>query len=202
MERADLRQILSEYGLGAVVFLDEERSRPNAFVVQSTDSGWRVWRTDKQGETVPDSEVSFALEADALAHVVAVLREEAAGRRRKVEAAAEQRSRRRLPPARPALRKLRATLSEIQQFMMANGMRSEVGRLASLVALVEDDDQDPVETMLAAASLHRGMVRVPREGWRDLYVPTRSGVVDRKATARLEQLKQQLARQLEPWAAP
>ncbi|HSX67489.1 hypothetical protein [Nocardioides sp.] len=199
MERADLKQILKEYDLGTVVFLDEEPSRPRAFVVQPAEDRWLVFRTGRQGETLPGTEASFEAEPEALAHVVAVLREEAAERRRSAEAAAQQRSRRRLPPAKPALKKLRATLAEIRHFLQANGLGSELGRIGSLAALAAREDESATDVMLAAARLHTGMRRVPRDGWRDLYVPTASGAVDRKATARLEQLKQQLARQLDPW---
>lgn len=202
MERADLKQILREYDLGTVVFLDEEAIRPRAFVVQSTDAGWLVSRTGKQGETVAGSEATFASEPEALAHVVTVLRDEAAARRRKVEAVAEQRSRRRLPPAKPALKKLRATLAEIRQFLVAHHVRPDAGNLGALVDLAANEDEDAAEVMLAAARLHRGMLAVPRDGWRDVYVATRSGALDQKATAKLGQLKQRLARQLEPWLLP
>lgn len=201
MERADLKQILREYDLGTVVFLDEEATRPRACVVQPTEAGWLVSRTGKQGETLPGSEATFASEADALAHVVTVLRDEAAARRQKVEAAAEQRSRGRLPPAKPALKKLRATLAEIRQFLVTHHVRPDAGNLGALVDLVASDE-DAAEVMLAAARLHRGMLAVPRGGWRDVYVATRSGALDQKATARLDQLKRRLARQLEPWLLP
>lgn len=200
MERADLNQILREYDLGPVVFVDEEPIRPRAVLVQPADGRWLVSRTDKAGEILGSSEHAFASESEALSYVVELLRDEAAARRRAAEVAAEQRRLRRLPPGKPALKKLRATLAEIRQFLVTHHVRPDAGNLGALIELAANDDQDAVEVMLAAARLHRGMLAVPRDGWRDVYIPTRSGALDQKATARLDQLKKRLARQLEPFS--
>jgi hypothetical protein len=195
MEREDLRQIVERYGWGNVVFLDEEPVRENAWVVEPVPSGVRVYLTTERAGALPETVEEFGSEPEALTHVVERLRHRAETRRQ-LDAV---RRRRHLPPAKPALKKLRATIAELRQFLLAHDLRSGVASLGALSDLAEIQDEDPVDVMLAAHRLHRSMLAVPRDGWRDVYVGAASGAADRKASAELERLKARLARILEPW---
>lgn len=194
MEREDLRQIAREVYRCRLVFLDEESIAENALVLEPVDGRWSVYRTGERAGPCGGA-TTFDTESEALDHAVERMRLHAKSRRA-IEAA---KKRRRLPPARPALKKLTAVVGELRAFMLRYDVRllqHGVQRLEEIAA----SDEAPVDVMLAArAAYDRFRTFPPRDGWSEAYVGDANGGVDRRATAELERLKARLTRVLEPW---
>lgn len=80
MNRAELKQIAADEGLGPVAFLDEERVRADAVVLEPTAEGWSVYITTERAGAVASTVREFGSEADALDHVLVKLRQGARAR--------------------------------------------------------------------------------------------------------------------------